>query len=342
MTYSLRQKSGSGDAIFQAQVFILTQFNRKVKSIRLDNETTLTTDIFISKINRLGIQLLPSVPHNQAQNGRSERVGGEIIRSERAISIQNAYLLNRTPRYKFGNKTPFEILYKKQPDIGHNCPIRSKAYYLFKGNSAPPKLQKLNARAAIGYLIGYDGANKFRIWNPARNVIVVTRDVIVDEKTRYEPSDSLTDPLLIRDDTVLENIDEYNLQESTRRHLNELRHEELGDWDIFYDLPIATTLSSAAQTTDKQDDNPSINVGLAIADEQESLKISDTSLAPILTNGSDIESRHIPISEELQTEQSLSQENTIRQIPQRIASRVGEVSADLTEENILPESSRRP
>ncbi|KAI0990772.1 hypothetical protein K3495_g17415, partial [Podosphaera aphanis] len=56
----------------------------------------------------------------------------------------------------------------------------------------------------------------------------------------------------------------------------------------------------------------------------------------------DIESRHIPISEELQTEQSLSQENTIRQISQRIASRAGEVSADLTEENILPESSRRP
>ncbi|KAI0998867.1 hypothetical protein K3495_g9329 [Podosphaera aphanis] len=172
---------------------------------------------------------------------------------------------------------------------------------------------------------------------------VVTRDVIFDEKTRYEPSDSLTYLLLIRDDTVLENIDEYNLQESTRKHPNLLRHEELGDWDILYDLPVATTLSSAAQTTDKQDDNPSINVGLAIADEQESLKISDTSLTPILTKSSDIESRHIPISEELQTEQSLSQENTIRQTSQKkIASRAGEVSADLTEENILPESSRRP
>ncbi|KAI0992239.1 hypothetical protein K3495_g15947 [Podosphaera aphanis] len=239
MTYSLRQKSGSGVAIFQAQVFILTQFNRKFKCIRLDNETTLTSDIFISKINRLGIQLLPSAPHTQAQNGRPERVGGEIIRRARAISIQSklslalwcelvktaAYLLNRTPRYKFGNKTPFEILYKKQPDFGHIRPIGSKVYYLLKGNSAPPKLQKLNARAAIGYLIGYDGANKYRIWNPARNVIVVTRDVIFDEKTRYEPSDSLTYLLLIRDDTVLENIDEYNLQESTRRHPNELRHE---------------------------------------------------------------------------------------------------------------------
>ncbi|KAI0991208.1 hypothetical protein K3495_g16979, partial [Podosphaera aphanis] len=167
-------------------------------SIRLDNETALTSDVFISKINRLGIQLLPSAPHTQAQNGRSERVGGEIIRRARAISIQSklssvlwseliktaSYLLNRTPRYKLGNKTPFEILYKKQPDIGHIRPIGSKAYYLLKGNSAPPKLQNLNARAAIGYLIGYDGANKFRIWNPARNIIVVTRDVVVKTSVR--------------------------------------------------------------------------------------------------------------------------------------------------------------
>ncbi|KAI0999023.1 hypothetical protein K3495_g9173 [Podosphaera aphanis] len=199
MTCSLRHKSGSDGAIFQALAFILTQFNRKVKSIRLDNETALTSDIFISKINRLVIQLLPSAPHTQAQNGRSERVGGEIIRRARAMSIQN--------------------------------------------------------------------------------------------------------------------------------------------------------------------DNPSINVGLAIADEHESSKKSDTSLTSILPIGSDNESRHIPMSEELQTvnitvshesdsqehaemilnqEKSLSQENAIRKIPQRIASRAGKVSADLIEEHILPELLRRP
>ncbi|KAI0991432.1 hypothetical protein K3495_g16755, partial [Podosphaera aphanis] len=223
--------------------------------------------------------------------------------------------------------------------------------------------QKLNARAAIGYLIGYDGANKFRIWNPARNIIVVTRDVIFDEKKRYGPSDSLTDPLLIRDDTVLEQIDYHNLQDPASRYPNESRYKELLDWDSLYNLPIAKSLPIIPQHTEIQDDYSPPEFSKAIAYEQESIKISDTSMTPISLNSSSTEQPQIPISEEAQAEditlshnggieesaeiilgqeQGMDQQNLLRHVPQRISSRAGDVSADLTEENILPESTKRP
>ncbi|KAI0991443.1 hypothetical protein K3495_g16744, partial [Podosphaera aphanis] len=133
MAYSLKHKTDSSDAVFEAIATISTQFDRKVKSIRLDNETSLFSENFLSKIRKLGIMLLPSAPYTPQQNGRSERAGGEVSRRARAISIQSkfspllwnelvktaCYLLNRTPRYRLGNKTPFEIIFKKQPDLSH-------------------------------------------------------------------------------------------------------------------------------------------------------------------------------------------------------------------------------
>ncbi|KAI1004174.1 hypothetical protein K3495_g4033 [Podosphaera aphanis] len=202
LAYSLKQKYDSRNAISEAIAFVSTQFNRKIKTVKLNNETSLKTEEFLSKINRLGIVLSTSAPYTSQQNGRSERVGGEVIRRARAIFIQSKfptllwcelvktarYLLNRTPRYRLGNKTPFEIVFKKQPDASHVRPISFKAYYLLKGPKAPPKLYKLSARASVGYLIGYDGANKFRVWNPILKVVVVTRDVTFDESTTYDPT----------------------------------------------------------------------------------------------------------------------------------------------------------
>ncbi|KAI0990879.1 hypothetical protein K3495_g17308, partial [Podosphaera aphanis] len=117
------------------------------------------------------------------------------------------------------------------------------------------------------------------------------------------------------------------------------------------------------QHTEIQDDYSPPEFSKAIAYEQESIKISDTSMTPISLNSSGTEQPQIPISEEAQAEditlshnggieesaeiilgqeQGVDQQNLLRHVPQRIASRAGDVSADLTEENILPESTKRP
>ena len=44
-----------------------------------------------------------------------------------------------------------------------------------------PRLDKPEPRALIGYLVGYDLSNIFRVWLPRENRIISSRDVEIDE-----------------------------------------------------------------------------------------------------------------------------------------------------------------
>jgi len=47
------------------------------------------------------------------------------------------------------------------------------------------RLSKLNPRAHIGYLIGYNSINIYRIWILYKGIVISTRDVIFDKKTFF-------------------------------------------------------------------------------------------------------------------------------------------------------------
>jgi hypothetical protein len=47
--------------------------------------------------------------------------------------------------------------------------------------------RKLKPKAWVGYLVGYDPTNIYRIWNPATNTVVRTRDVVFDEHSNFSP-----------------------------------------------------------------------------------------------------------------------------------------------------------
>ena len=48
------------------------------------------------------------------------------------------------------------------------------------------RLDRLKSRAWIGYLVGYDSTNVYRIWNPVFNKVTRTRDVIFDERSVFD------------------------------------------------------------------------------------------------------------------------------------------------------------
>lgn len=52
-----------------------------------------------------------------------------------------------------------------------------------------PRAAKNAPRAHIGYLVGYDSTNIYRIWIPSRNIVLSTRDVIFDESRLYDPNE---------------------------------------------------------------------------------------------------------------------------------------------------------
>jgi len=48
------------------------------------------------------------------------------------------------------------------------------------------RLSKLDPRAYIGYLIGYNSTNIYRIWILHKGIIISTRDVIFNKKTFFD------------------------------------------------------------------------------------------------------------------------------------------------------------
>jgi hypothetical protein len=91
--------------------------------------------------------------------------------------------------------TPFEALYGIKPTFAHMHIYGCRAYPL-KYNIS--KLQKLEPRAHIGYLVGYDSRNIHRIWVPSKDQVIRTRDVSFAENTFYK-LDDVDGALLVRE-----------------------------------------------------------------------------------------------------------------------------------------------
>ncbi|KAI0994097.1 hypothetical protein K3495_g14086 [Podosphaera aphanis] len=285
------------------------------------------------------------------QNELVERLYDEQEQYAFKVDFPRLYGVN-----SLGNKTPFEIVFKKQPDVSHIRPIGSKAYCLLKGSEAPPKLQKLSARAAVGYLIGYEGANKFRIWNPIKNVVIITRDVTFDESSEYDPKISQSDPHLIHDESILKSIDFLALQDPASKQVNsEIYNEEFFNWENIYTVgnsEVSNRKIRDVQDTARKDkcDLSSINTSDAFEDthlipqSQEIYQINDD-FQPSTPNDriTGQEPSDMSSSSSLST-LSERQSEEYEEVPNihTVATRSNEISADIDENNILSDNEQRP
>jgi hypothetical protein len=188
--------------------FLKNHYNVTVKTIEADNEITTVKPEVKQWLERQGIIIEPSAPDTQAQNGGAERSGGvnkEKARTMRLdanlswelwpeITRAAVYLHNQTPNYANHWKTLYEIFFTKvafnngivtslrKPNLAHLKAYGSKAFALSddtrRGKS---RLQRLDPKAWIGYLVGYQSSNIYRIWIPSLAKVISTRDMIFDE-----------------------------------------------------------------------------------------------------------------------------------------------------------------
>ena len=106
-----------------------------------------------------------------------------------------AYLYNRTPRHSNELKSPYEAFHTyvfekeevsdpRKPQLHHLKAYGCKAYVLIKSkgdSSHPGKRRKLDAKAHIGFLVGYESTNIYRIWIPHKKKVISARDVIFNK-----------------------------------------------------------------------------------------------------------------------------------------------------------------
>ena len=95
-------------------------------------------------------------------------------------------------------KTPLEAVTHTAPSLSHLKLYGCRAYAHKHGL---PKKAKLDQRAHVGHLVGYDSTNIFRIWIPSKRKIICTRNVVFDEGKRYDPTEPdlpqlVTEPII--------------------------------------------------------------------------------------------------------------------------------------------------
>ena len=109
------------------------------------------------------------------------------------IALAAGYLLNRTPRRSLNWKSPMEVLYKligrSNPpiEIAHLRAYRCRCYPVIH---KPEMDHKLDLKAHLGYLVGYDATNVFHIWIPGKTPrqVIKSRSVRFDEQLFFNPT----------------------------------------------------------------------------------------------------------------------------------------------------------
>lgn len=171
---------------------------REIYVISTDNDASIGY-IFKSVLRDDNVNLNLSAPYTAAQNP-SERAGGLLTTMARCMAIEGnlpeglwpelvataAYLLNRSPTRALKYKTPMEAATGQKPSVAHIYKVGSRAYAYKTRKGDLPKRNKLDGRCHIGYLVGFEGHNIYRIWIPSRNEVIRTRDVLFNEQARYE------------------------------------------------------------------------------------------------------------------------------------------------------------
>ena len=188
------------DCLQDAFRLIANHLQTSVKIVEADQETVSVKPAVKNWIDKQGISLEASAPYAPQQNGGAEANGQVIKTKARTLAVHSGlphstwpetirtavFLHNRTPSSSRNFATPYYTLFKEKPDVSFLRIYRCKAFTLTRAaQRGENKLQRLDPKAWIGFLVGYNTSNIYRIWNPVDGSISVTRDVVFDETSLF-------------------------------------------------------------------------------------------------------------------------------------------------------------
>lgn len=185
--------------------YVWRQYKLVVQMFMVDNESGLDDD-WDEFIMEEGIKVDRSPANQHAQNGSIERAGGVITKRATALQVSSnlpdnlmaecyiaaGFLLNRTPMRRLGWRTPIGGFDEDRGVLDwkpKGIQIKTYGCKAYAYNHTLDKSLKTHPRAHIGWLVGYEASNIWRIWIPSLKTIISTRDVVFDESKRYLSTD---------------------------------------------------------------------------------------------------------------------------------------------------------
>ena len=196
VVYFLRTKAQAFEAFKLFKAKVENHWNRKIKSMIDDKGGEYMSKSFLDFTSQCGIVRLHTVRNRPQQNGVAERANQTIEEHVTAMLYEaglpslffgeavNAYITvqNRCPTNSLSEKTPYELWYKRKPNVS-NLRIWGCAAYVH--------IQK-DRRTGIGshmekcIFIGYpEGFKAWRFYNPITKRIIISECAEFDE--RYFP-----------------------------------------------------------------------------------------------------------------------------------------------------------
>ncbi|GKB45330.1 retrovirus-related pol polyprotein from transposon TNT 1-94 [Tanacetum coccineum] len=190
----LKTKDEAPAAIIKCIKNIQVRLKATVRNVRTDNRTEFVNQTLHEWYENVGITHQNSVSRTPQQNGVVKRQNRTLVEAARTMLIFSKALLflwaeaintacyaqNRSLIRLRYNKTPYELMQDKKPDLSF--------FYVFGSHCYPTNdhedLGKFDAKVDIGIFVGYAPAKKaFRIYNKRTRLITETIHVTFDELT---------------------------------------------------------------------------------------------------------------------------------------------------------------
>jgi len=168
------------------------EYETTIKKVSSDNGSEFKNTRVDELCDELGIKHQFSTKYKPQSNGLVKRKNRTLI--DMARSMLNEYNVshsfwaeainttcfysNRLYCYSFLEKTPYEILNGRKPNISYFRVFGCKCYILRMGT----RLRKFDKKVDEGFLLGYSTSSKaYRVWNLASGQLEEVHDVEFDE-----------------------------------------------------------------------------------------------------------------------------------------------------------------
>jgi transposase InsO family protein len=190
--FFMKDKSKAHEIFKKFATRAQNEFDVKIKRVRSDNGTEFKNTNIEEYLDEEGICHELSVPYTPQQNGIVERKNRTLIGSARTMldeyktsdsfwaeAINTAcHAFNRLYLHKLRQKTAYELLTGKKPNMSYFRVFGSKFFILNKN----PKSSKFAPKVDEGIFLGYaSNAHGYRVLNKTTGCVDVTCDVTFDE-----------------------------------------------------------------------------------------------------------------------------------------------------------------
>ncbi|GJU64890.1 zinc finger, CCHC-type containing protein [Tanacetum coccineum] len=186
--YFLTSKDQAFSTFKEFRQKIEMEMRMKVRMLRTDRGGEFTSNEFTKYCKENGIARQLTAPYSPQQNGVVERRNRTVLSTTRSMMkamklpvnfwveavIHAIYILNRIPTRAMEDKTPYEALYNRKPNLENLRIFGCTAY----AKITIPHLKKLDDRSIPMIYLGVEeGSKACRLYDPITKKKHVSRDV---------------------------------------------------------------------------------------------------------------------------------------------------------------------